>query len=281
MTRLFVLHDDPTKRWCGSVEVSEERARELNKEGYGVFHTVNEFAGRRLQANLTKINYYFCEIDNGVQRTLTNWMAAMPLKPTWVVQSKRGYHAYWAAKDATPANWKRIVRHGIVPALGGDPAATDVLRLLRAPGFYHMKDSKEPFLVQTVWESDLSYTEAQMLEAYPDKRKPRCPTASKPAQEGDFWWRANQLDARDALIRLSGHWLVKGERFWLVEQSNGNANVYVQTLGGELVSTKAFVTPEGKLFADQVGIPAWVHWYQKDYGTVAIGLRQLFPELED
>ncbi len=286
MPRLFVLHDTPSSsdRSFGSVEVTETRARELNDRGWGVFQVVNEFVGRRLVANLTQINYWFCEIDHGVKQTLDGWMAVMPLPPSLVVDSKRGYHAYWKAQDATLANWKRIVRHGVVPALGGDPKATDVLRLLRAPGFYHRKG--EPYLVSVVWDSPAVYTEQQMLAAYPDRRKPRDKTSIDvdKYRQGDhgFWYRANALDAREALQKLSGHWLVNGERFWLVEQSNGNANVYCQPVPTQSAADSgAFITPEGVLFAESVGIPAWCYWYQEDWGKVAIGLRQLFPELEE
>src|SRR5690606_34842008 len=131
--------------------------------------------------------------------------------------SARSYHAYWAARDATPENWRRIVRWGIVPALGADPKASDPLRILRCPGFDHMKDPARPFPVRTVWKLDTTYSEAQMLRLFPS-REPKRPDQERAALEpgeSTFWQRVAALDGREAIRRLSGHWLCKGERFSL------------------------------------------------------------------
>lgn len=281
MTRLFAFHDKPDQRWAGPVEVAEKRAKELNEVGYGIFHVLNEYTGRRLAANVTRIRYWHCEIDQNTKKPLEDWLDAMPLQPSWVIESKRGYHVYFEVEGvATVENWKRIVRYGLVPALGADPKATDVLRLLRAPGYYHVKN--EPFLVETVWETGETFTEDQMLAAFPDTREKAPKRPSKALRSGGgFWYRASQIDGREAIQRLSGHWSVDHEEFALVEQQNGNANVY--KVDGEYAhSTGAFVNAEGVLFADGVGIPAWIAWYcNRDWGRVAIALRELWPELEN
>ena len=55
MTHLFALNDGKDKS-KGTFEVDYSRAVELNKEGYGIFCTLNEFEGRRKRENLKKIN---------------------------------------------------------------------------------------------------------------------------------------------------------------------------------------------------------------------------------
>src|SRR5688572_10106295 len=142
MNRLYALHDSSQElqKKRGSFPVSPEEAERLNGDGYGIFWVVNEFLPPRKTANLERINYWFVECDEGTKEQQLERLRRAPLLPSFVVESKRGMHAYWAALDASLDNWKTIVRWGLVPALGGDPKATDPLRLLRAPGFNHVKD---------------------------------------------------------------------------------------------------------------------------------------------
>lgn len=276
--RLFALHDsDKTLRQkYGSREVGEAEARKLNAAGYGVFWVPNDFEGRRVQANLKEIRYWFVESDTGIKAEQQARLRRAALLPSMVVESARSFHAYWRVRgQASPENWRAIER-GLVKVLAGDPKATDVLRLLRAPGFNHIKDPAHPFPVRKVWEIDASYTELQMLRAFPLKQEKR---ASNPSQvEGDgFWMRVAAMDARQALPRLNGHWLQNGESFTLSEQSNGHANV-VRVDG---VSTPVFVDAAGRLGCVEAGssVAAWLKWYGHDWATIAKGLREVFPEL--
>lgn len=281
MPRLFVLHDsdEEQRRLHGAREVDSEEARCLNAEGWGVFWVPNVFGERRVQTSLREIRFWFCEMDEGTKKEQAARLKRSPLLPSAVVESARGYHAYWRVRgSATPTGWRRIVRWGLVPELRGDPKATDVLRLLRCPGYSHMKDPEHPHPVRTVWKLDASYTEQQMMRAF----KSREPVVTREARtlapgEGGFWERVATMDAREALVRLNGHWLMNGESFHLREQSNGNANV-VRTDGYD---TGTFVDRAGRLGNVDGGssIAAWCAWYGHDWATVAKGLREAFPEL--
>ncbi len=280
---LFVLHDsdaDLRKRY-GSQEVTREWAEKLNARGWGVFWVPNEFTGQRRIANLRRIRFWFAELDEGTKNEQVARLRRSPLLPTAVVESARGFHAYWAAKDATPGHFKRIVRWGIVPALRADTKACDPLRILRCPGFLHMKDPAQPFEVKTVWRLDTIYSEAQLLRAFPSKEPVQAQQERKQLApgEGTFWERVAQLDAREALRRLNGHWLQNGERFVLQEQPSGNLNL-VRADGHRC---GVFVDRGGRLGNVDGGssIGAWAYWYQRDWRRVAQGLRELFPELGD
>lgn len=275
---LFALHDsdETLRRTHGAREVSQAEAERLNAEGYGVFWVPNRFEGRRVQANLKEIRYWFAEIDSGTKAEQLARLRKSPLIPSMVVESRRGYHAFWKVRgQASPEHWKRIER-GLVRVLKGDPKATDLLRLLRAPGFNHVKDPANPFLVQVVWTLDAAYSEEQMLRAFPSTQPAK---PSSPSQvEGDgFWSKVANLDARDALVRLNGHWLMKGESFALEEQPNGNANV-VRSDG---VDTGCFVDRDGRMgnVASGSSVAAWLSWYGSDWATIAKGLKEVFTEL--
>ena len=277
---LFALHDsdDELKR-KGSFTVSKERAGQLNAEGYGIFHVVNAFEGRRLITNLVRIRYWTCELDLGQRSEQVARIKRAPLLPSVVVESKRGFHLYYRALDAELSTWARVVRWGLIPALGGDPKASDPLRLLRCPGYEHKKDPANPFMVRVVWRTDAIYSTKQMLRAFPNTEPTAKPKAAGPAGEADgFWEKVARLDGREALARLGGHWLMNGEKFSLQEQVNGNANV-VRSDG---YSTGSFVDRDGKLGNVDGGasIAAWCAWYGHDWATVARGLREVFPELD-
>lgn len=281
--RLFCLHDsDPVLREKrGSFPVSRGEARLLNGQGYGVFHVVNEYRDRRLLSNLTQLNWWYCECDEGTKQEQLRRIRRAPLLPSVVVESRNGYHCYWRIRGApTLEIWKRIVRWGVVPVLRGDRKATDGLRLLRAPGYHHRKNPAQPWPVRIVWQQDWAYTERQMLRSFkPREPQPRLPRPVLASGEGTFWQRVAALDGREAIRRASGTELVNGETFTLAEQWNGNANI----IRGDGVSTGCWVWKDGRLGGVQEGgtIAAWCHWYGHSWKTIAEGLRGLFPELGD
>ncbi len=286
--RLFALHDsdEAERKRRGSFEVTEQEARRLNTQGYGVFWCVNEFKERRVQAELLRINAWFCELDTGTKAEQTARVKASPLLPSFVVESARSLQCYWLVSgEATLDNWKRIVKLGLVPALGGDPKATDPLRLLRAPGYDHLKEPDLPYPVRVVWEWGASYTERQMLIGFPDKdpgsKSGSRKTSGSPNLSGDntnsFWWRVAGMDARVALPRLNGHWLVAGESFELREMANGNANI----VRADGTDTGCFVDGTGRLgnVAGGSSVAAWCAWYGHGWHKVAEGLKEVFPEV--
>lgn len=282
---LWALHDsDPLVREeRGACAVDRAEAERLNAEGWGIYWTPNLVRGRRTLTNLERIRFWFAELDHGSKKEQVERLRQAPLLPSVVVESARGFHAYWAAKDATLDRWKRIVRWGIVPTLQADPKASDAVRILRCPGFNHVKNPAKPFPVSVVWRLDTAYTEEQMLRKFPDRSPKDEPQEHREVLEpgdGSFWVRAAQLDGREALRRLSGHWCVRGEKFSLAEQPNGNANIIRQWPDGPK-DTGSFVDKDGRLGSVEGGnsIAAWIHWYGHPWHVVAEALREVFPEL--
>lgn len=274
--RMFALHDQDRSR--GTVDVKSNH-HELNASGHGIFWVVNDFEGRRLRDNLTRINYWFVDLDEGTKEEQLARIGRAPLTPSLVIESKNGYHAYWRALGATLDNWADIVRWGLVPALKGDIRACDPLRLLRAPGYFHLKDPEEPFLVREVFRSAVAYTEAQMMRAFPSQ-EPERPERREPDQAGTFWERVAALDGREAVERVSGTWLVDGEHFRLDEMRNGNANII---RADDNYSTPCWVWADGRLggIDDGNSIAAFCRWYGHSWADIARGLKELFPELTD
>ncbi|MEK7140289.1 MAG: hypothetical protein AAB815_00735, partial [Patescibacteria group bacterium] len=119
--------------------------------------------------NITRINYWMADIDAGTKPEQMARIDKLILKPSRVIESKRGYHLYWAAVDATLENY-RTIQEGIIQKTGADTAVKDPARLMRAPGYYHMKNKDDPFLVRIAFQSADTYTEKEMLYAFGYKK---------------------------------------------------------------------------------------------------------------
>ena len=194
MVRLFALNDGKDKS-RGTFEVNYQQAVAYNQQGYGIFCTLNEFEGRRKRENLKKINFWIVDIDEGEKKDMLRQVQNLFLKPTMIVETKRGYHLYWKAKDACLDNYEEI-EDLLIKKMNGDKGVKDPLRLLRCPNFYHMKDKNNPFLIKIVQNNtNLEYTEKQMLCAFSDCRKIRL----RPKQYKPFEYDGNAESILKAL----------------------------------------------------------------------------------
>jgi hypothetical protein len=156
--------------------IQRHEARRYNQDKWGIFRTVNHFGPAKClkKDNVTRLSYWFVDIDDGNKEDMLLALYSLPLRPTQIIETKAGYHAYWKTinKDATIENFRQIEK-GIAAALEqrnieADAAVCNINRFLRVPGFFHWKDKNNPFPIQTVWRDiDLRYSETEMLKAFP------------------------------------------------------------------------------------------------------------------
>lgn len=168
MPQYYVIHDfDPAlKAKYGSKNVPESELKDWNRKGFGIHYTPNDFNGPRRAENLARINFWIADIDEGTKEEQMAKIRKLPIYPSKIIETKRGYHCYWKAADATIENYRRI-EEGIIRLLGADPQCKDVCHTLRAPGYYHLKDPKNPFLVHVVDSNEyVAWKEKQMLGAF-------------------------------------------------------------------------------------------------------------------
>ncbi len=168
---LYALHDWDTdlKTKFGAFPVLETEAAARNSGGYGIYFTPNDFTGARKKENIVKINYWMADIDAGTKMEQMGRIDKLILRPSMIIESKRGYHLYWQAVEATLEHY-RTVQEGIIEKTGADAAVKDPARLMRAPGYWHKKDKDNPFLIKIVFQSDDQYTEKEMLYAFEHKK---------------------------------------------------------------------------------------------------------------
>ena len=290
---VYRMDDRPDAPSKAAIRCSLDEARAWNtpERGFGVFQTVNDFGdGPRRKDHLVRIQAWAVDMDEGTKAEMHAKLHASPLVPSLIVETKRGFQAYWCSRDGRAEHWNAIVLERLVPHFGADRNARDLCRILRVPGFLHLKDPADPFLVRKAWQHAVSYTERQMALAWPW----RCATVERVAEvraeiaavlqhsgasEDVFWQAVANLDCRDALERLSGSGYVNGERFTFRRVSNGNLNIFCDGRG-----TSCWVDASGKIGSLDKGGPFvshWLRWYGNDWPTTICALKEIYPHLAE
>lgn len=155
------LPKDPNKakHTTGPFSACFKFLTQRQQEGCGAFVAVNRCDGKgRRKENVVKVRALFIDCDGAP------WgPAADALKPHIRVESSPGrWHLYWLVSDCSIVQFKPMQK-AIASKYGGDPAVCDPPRVMRLPGFWHLKT--EPFMTKlTECHNDLSpYTVAEIV----------------------------------------------------------------------------------------------------------------------
>lgn len=132
----------------GSLENQASNLIAKNHQGCGVYVTVNETDGKgRKEENILKVRALFVDLDGSALEPVLD----APIEPHIVIESSPGrYHAYWIVENVQLENFS-IIQKALAKKFDGDPAVNDLSRVMRLPGFYHLK--KEPQLSKILFES--------------------------------------------------------------------------------------------------------------------------------
>jgi predicted metallopeptidase len=281
LVQTYALHDADPSGHGGAIRINRASAAEWNAKGFGIFHTVQEFRGKRRLENLVHINAWAVDMDKGTKPEMLERIKR-GLTPTMVVETKNGFHVYWKAKDATRETWPHIVQNRLVPYYEADKKAKDLARILRTPGYYHQKDPSDPFLVKRFHYQHVEYSAAELLHFYRDtetakkQKRLHAKTRKEHPLEGSFWDRVWGLDCEYALSRLSGTAHVGFETYDFKQNASGTKNIYVN---GK--STSSWIDTEGRIGSMDDGGPTiaqWLNWFHKDYRRVVEIIKEVFPE---
>lgn len=256
--RLYYAFNDANADDRDYSEIALSNAYNINNKGYGIFWTVNSFKGSRKIENLTHINSWFVDIDFQKDK-LDDLIAKSPLYPSLVVETKRGYHLYFNAKNATLTNYKLINKRLLEYFGKGEKSVFDVARLLRVPGYNHLKDPANPFLIKTVFEMDVTYSEElilYILKKHPDEIKPKIVEHTKFVPTGDsFWDTINLSNQEDLLKSISGKSCVNFESYTFKNVGANKKNIFVNDL-----PTSCWVDSSGLIGSHGSGGPTVIQW---------------------
>lgn len=114
--------------------------------GAGIFIVVNETDGEgRKAANVTRVRAVFVDLDGAPLENIDRF----PLKPHFIIQtSPDRYHVYWLVGEGFPLDQFTMDQRRLAWTTGGDEFVSDLSRVMRLPGFCHLKDPDKPHLVR-------------------------------------------------------------------------------------------------------------------------------------
>jgi len=154
-------------------------------EGCGIFMVVNE--GGHKDIDITRVRANFIDAD-GVPLDDIQWH----VPPHFIVQrDETHWHAYWLVHDVECSQF-RDVQLRLATRYGTDRAVKNESRLMRVPGFQHLKDPKQPHDVvlldylpdsaDALWEETLSY--AEVTDGLPEPSTDRSDQAAQAPTDG-------------------------------------------------------------------------------------------------
>lgn len=143
-------------------------AEQKQQEGCGVFFSVNGFQVHRRKEYLKLLRGFYMDWDaeKAGAKTPEDIIAAKAKMlrrllllegtfiPNIIIETKGGLHCVWFVEfgdtfllpDQYAEHQEQIIAH-----FGADPGAKDVTRVLRLPGFLHLKDPVNPFRIRFLY----------------------------------------------------------------------------------------------------------------------------------
>ena len=168
---------------------------DLNDKGFEIFVTINQTDGKDIKStNVTRVRALFADFDKSPLSNLDR----IKVKPSLIVNtSPEKYHAYWLVDDC-PLEQFKPMQQQLAQILESDPAVCDLPRIMRVPGFHHLKGA--PFMVTTNCPEELHrYSFVQMKEAMSGLSSKRQTHVGYSLQKG-----CNEGSRNTALTSLAG-----------------------------------------------------------------------------
>lgn len=123
------------------------KLKKLNDSGQGIYYLLNEGNGKGRQAkDITRVRAFAVDLDDAPKENLYKFKG---FEPHFTVQtSENRYQGIWLT-NRCPLDKFTPIQEAIARQLGGDPAISDLGRVLRLPGFMNTKHDP-PFPVEVV-----------------------------------------------------------------------------------------------------------------------------------
>ena len=204
---IYELESDENRRKVPVIQVDTEVSAQVILDAKtcsrGIFFTPNTHRGNRSAQNVVEFHANFADFDGGTKEEQMERILSLPLEPSILVESGRGYHAYWMYDRPygreIAEKWEGIQRR-IIEVCGSDPAIKDAGRLMRLPFSWHSKH-KEQSLVTIAKYTQLTYSIEEIEREFPPIYE----------QKRSVFYLAGTSRTRDVREPNTGA-IVKGER---------------------------------------------------------------------
>lgn len=230
----------------GSLTALWPKLEAFNRQGAGVFVTVNAVrpSAPRNADNVIEVRAAFADFDPPETAPAPD---RYPIPPGWQVETSPGKrHVYWPVEGLALSHFRKL-QERIIHALGSDPQPKDLPRVMRLPGFHHMKDPDRPYLVRLVDVAEVEpYTVETLARAFPQIQKPApAGTTTATGAEGFF----GAVNAQ-ALARLEA-WFV--ELFPSARPYHDGFRVSSRDLGRDLEEDLSAIPQGIRDFGEETG----------------------------
>ncbi len=197
------------RQWDITSELKQQWLKGANREGRGIYMTINETDGHGVDADsIVRVRAVYADLDDGLPKS---W----PLEPSFVVNSSPGkYQAYWLLSDELTREQFANVMRGIGQRWGSANEAKDICRVLRVPGFWHQKNKDKPYRVRfhgEVSEEPARYTAAKLGRVFAVKAEKPKAQRKRLLPSNDNW---TSDDVRSLLEVIPAYWWDEREN-WL------------------------------------------------------------------
>jgi hypothetical protein len=156
-------------KYYGTLSSVWQTLCDYNSRGYGIFANINAFAPDvqdHTLANIWYVRTHVVDLDKPLT-SAQNYQLAAAFSPTpaFAVGTSPGkYHIYWPVNPYQGNDRCTLSQRRLRQLFDGDASIVDASRVLRVPGFLHLKDPANPHMV-TCWSLDGTRGTVEALEA--------------------------------------------------------------------------------------------------------------------
>jgi RepB DNA-primase from phage plasmid len=156
--------------------------REQNQSGADIFigmNPVRDGSRNRTKEQIREIRHTYLDLDEEAGASLQAIRTSGDVPPpNFVLDTSPGKHQVVWRVEGLDTNKAETLLRALASQYGGDPAATDISRLLRLPGFTNRKYN-EAFVVRVHHETDAQYHEQEFHVQEDSPESPRHPGDSQ------------------------------------------------------------------------------------------------------
>ncbi|MAK38184.1 MAG: hypothetical protein CMC15_18640 [Flavobacteriaceae bacterium] len=215
-----LIHDtnkgELAHNYRGSLDQLYQTLVQYNQSGWGVFCCINAMDGQgRELINVHHIRAHVVDMDNVMSSSDSyNRSVNSNPQPQYALQSSPNkYHVYWFVEPYAGNDYYTALQRKLVQVYDGDKKVIDASRVMRVPGFYHLKDPQNPHLIQG-WRinQNLPYNINNLDQAYSNvnvivRTSQRSPLGEESMSAPSLEWLQYALSLVDPNDIDRGEWL--------------------------------------------------------------------------
>jgi hypothetical protein len=155
--------------------------KQANDNNCEIYFVVN--SGGYKDEYITKFNAVFTDLDCGkddnkqyfpleiveqYKKKTLEILHQFPFKPTYIVDTRNGFHVYWALNAGATLGQFNECEHRLISYFDADTKAKNPARLMRVPGYYWRKYPNNPYLCKVIEFNDARYNIQNIINFLPE-----------------------------------------------------------------------------------------------------------------